>query len=197
MNKLLYLGHASLRIITREGKVIYIDPFAGDNYELDADLVLITHDHYDHTDLSKIKNNDYKLITYKEALEGGVHNSFNLDYVKIKSVEAGYNKYHDVTQCVGYVLTLSNSIKIYIAGDTYLTPEMYNLANDNIDYAFYPCDGVYTMNIEEAKEASERVQAKHNIPYHMVPGGGFSEETVNNFAAENKLIIKPGEEIEL
>ena len=38
---LLYMGHASLRIMTGEDKVIYIDPYAGDDYDLPADLILV------------------------------------------------------------------------------------------------------------------------------------------------------------
>ena len=47
-SKLLYMGHASLRITTAEGKVIYIDPFVGNGYEPAADLILVTHAHFDH-----------------------------------------------------------------------------------------------------------------------------------------------------
>ena len=53
---LLYQGHGSLRIITGEGKVIYIDPYAGEGYDLPADLILITHAHQDHTAVKLIKN---------------------------------------------------------------------------------------------------------------------------------------------
>ena len=58
MDKLTYLGHASLCIETSEGKIIYIDPYAGDDadYERPADLILVTHDHYDHNEISKVKN---------------------------------------------------------------------------------------------------------------------------------------------
>ena len=54
--RLLYQGHGSLRIVTAEGKVIYIDPYAGDGYDLPADLILITHGHQDHTAVNLIKN---------------------------------------------------------------------------------------------------------------------------------------------
>ena len=54
MATLLFQGHASCRITTRAGAVIYIDPFAGEGYDLPADLVLITHEHGDHNDLSKV-----------------------------------------------------------------------------------------------------------------------------------------------
>ena len=199
-NKLYYLGHASLRIVTSEGKVIYIDPYMGDDYDMTADLVLVTHSHYDHNDVSKIKNkaDDYKLITQKEALVNGEYKTFDLGYVKIEAVEAGYNKYHNKSECVGYVITLSDDTKIYVAGDTSITPKMDELGTWNIDYAFFPCDGTYTMNTDEAVKASGKVKAKHNIPYHVVSDGrAFDEEIANKFNADNRLIIKANEEIVL
>lgn len=70
---LLYQGHGSLRIVTGEGKVIYIDPYAGEGYDLPADLILITHRHQDHTAVNLIKNRneDCQIITWKEALVKG------------------------------------------------------------------------------------------------------------------------------
>ena len=70
---LLYQGHGSLRIVTCEGKVIYIDPYAGEGYDLSADLILITHGHQDHTAVRLIReqNEGCQVITYKEALVNG------------------------------------------------------------------------------------------------------------------------------
>ena len=48
MAELLYQGHGSLRLTTAAGTVVYIDPFMGDGYDVPADLVLVTHQHYDH-----------------------------------------------------------------------------------------------------------------------------------------------------
>ena len=53
---LLYMGQASIRIVTAENKVIYIDPYAGDSYDLPADLILVTHAHFDHNQISKVEN---------------------------------------------------------------------------------------------------------------------------------------------
>ena len=202
--KLLYMGHASIRITTAEGKVIYIDPFAGDSedYSPAADLILMTHDHYDHTDLDKIanRNEDCEVITWKEALEGGEHQSFDLGYASVEAVEAGFNQNHNVSECVGYVITLSDGVKVYVSGDTSRTDQMPSLADQKIDYAFFCCDGVYNMGLEEAAECAALVQAKHNIPYHMVAantGTYFDQETAEQFNADNLLIIADGEEIEL
>jgi len=100
---LLYQGQASIRIVTDEGKVIYIDPYAGDSYELSADLILVTHSHFDHNQMDKVekRNEDCRIITYKEAVQNGEHRIFELDFVTIEAVEAGYNSFHDVNDCVG------------------------------------------------------------------------------------------------
>ena len=199
--KLLYMGHASIRITTPEGKVIYIDPYVGDGYEPAADLILVTHDHYDHTKLELVanRNDDCQIITWKEALEGGKHQTFDLDYVTVEAVEAGYNKNHSVKECVGYVLTLSDGVTVYVSGDTSMTEQMPDLAEKKIDYAFFCCDGVYNMDLAEAAECAHVVGAKHNIPYHMVANADtyFDRQLAEQFPAPNRLIVGEGEEIEL
>ena len=200
--KLLYMGHASLRLTTPEGKVIYIDPYAGDGYAPTADLILVTHSHFDHTALDKIENRaeDCRIITWKEALDGGKHQTFNLDYVTVEAVEAGYNRNHSVQECVGYVLTLTDGVSVYVSGDTSETKQMQHLSEKQIDYAFFCCDGVYNMDLAEAAECAALVGAKHNIPYHVIAAKGsvfFDRARAEQFTADNRLILEPGEEIEL
>lgn len=200
--KLLYMGHASLRITTPEGKTIYIDPYAGDGYAPAADLILVTHSHFDHTMLDKIENRapDCRTITWKEALEGGRHQTFELGYATVQAVEAGGNRNHSVKECVGYVLTLSDGTCIYVSGDTSRTGQMSALADMQIDYAFFCCDGVYNMDLDEAAECAALVGAAHNIPYHVIAANGsktFDRARAEQFHAPNRLIVDDGEEIEL
>ena len=201
-SELLYQGHASVRIVTKEGKVIYIDPFRGEGYDLPADLILMTHEHYDHTqdNLITSRNPDCSTIKWTEALQGGEHQSFDLGYVKVEAVEAGYNKNHDASNCVGFILTFSDGITVYFSGDTSTTPTMTDLADRKLDYAFICCDGVYNMDVTEASECAKVINAKHTIPYHMEPSSneeGFDITAAESFDGPGKIILRPGEKLEL
>ena len=199
--KIYYQGHASMRIDTAEGKTIYVDPFIGDGYDVPADLILMTHGHYDHTQTKLIEsqNPGCETISWKEAVVKGEHKTCDLGYVTVEAVEAGYNKNHNVKDCVGYILTFSNGVTLYLSGDTSTTPQMSELADRNLDYAFFCCDGVYNMNVDEAIECAKTVNAKHSIPYHMIPAnaGGFDAEVAESFDVEGRIIVRPGEELVL
>ena len=126
------------------------------------------------------------------------HQRVRLHHSRVQPVEAGYNSLHDVSDCVGYVLTFSNGKSVYISGDTSKTEQMAQMAEMDIDYAFYCCDGVYNMGMEEAAECAELVGAKHNIPYHNTKyktGKMFDLELAEQFDPPNRLIIPAGEEI--
>jgi L-ascorbate metabolism protein UlaG (beta-lactamase superfamily) len=196
------MGHASIRITTPEEKVIYIDPFAGEGYEPAADLILVTHGHYDHYDLDKVanRNPDCRIITWQEALADGTHQTFDLGFASVEAVEAGNNQYHSLDECVGYIVTLTDGTSVYVTGDTSATQQMSTLAEREIDYAFFCCDGIYNMDLEEAEQCAELVGAKHNIPYHMIradSGALFDRSRAEQFDVPNLLIIEDGEEIEL
>ena len=199
--KLLYQGHASIRITTAEGKTIYVDPFMGEGYDAPADLILITHGHYDHTQtkMIKTKNPGCETITFKEALKGGKHQIFDLGYVKIEAVEAGYNRNHSVRECVGFILTFSDGATLYLSGDTSKTKDMEKMAERKLDYAFLCCDGVYNMGVAEASECAELIGAKHTVPYHMISANknGFDRATAESFNGPGRIILKPGEVLEI
>lgn len=193
--KVLYQGHGSLRVTTPEGRVIYIDPYAGDGYEVPADLILITHGHRDHTavDLIKAQNEGCETITYQEALVNGEYKIFDLGYVVVEAVQAGNNPNHDINVCVGYILTFSDGKTLYVTGDTSTTDQMADLAARNLDYAFFCCDGSYNMNMDEAIACAVLVGAKHSIPYHMAPGSLFDQARAELFVVEGSMIVADGE----
>ena len=196
MAKLLYQGHGSFRLISQNGTVIYVDPYAGEGYDLPADIILVTHQHGDHNKIDLItQKKDCVIITNAEALDGGKHNSFSVNGIEIEAVGAK-NKNHDPKNCVGFIITI-DGIKIYAAGDTSKTDQMSNFAEKEIDYALLPCDGVYNMDLKEAAECAELIGAKHNIPIHMKPGELFDRERAEKFDAPNRLIVEAGEEIVL
>lgn len=197
MAKLLYQGHGSFRLTTNKGEVIYVDPFAGGGYDLPADLILITHGHFDHTKIELCPQKETTMIiTHKEALKDGVHQKFDVFGVKIEAVFAG-NKNHDPKECVGYLITI-DGIKIYASGDTSKTSQMASFAKRKLDYALFCGDGEYNMDIVEASECARLVGARHNILIHTATDGRlYDESKFLAWGAPNKLFIPPGTEINL
>ena len=193
---LLYQGHGSIRITTAEGKVIYVDPYAGEGYDLSADLILITHQHSDHNkvDLITSKNPGCETITDRKALAGGTHQVFEFDYVVVEAVEA-YNENHNPYACVGYILTFADGVQLYASGDTSTTTQMETFAARNLDYALLCCDGTYNMDVQEASECAALIGARHSIPYHTTLGALFNRERAEKFEAEGRIIVDAGEEI--
>jgi len=197
MARLLYQGHGSYRIIATDGTVVYVDPYAGEGYDKPADIILVTHQHYDHCLISLVPHDvNCTIITNKEALKEGKYSTFLVKGVHIEAVPA-YNKNHSRDECVGYIITIDD-IKVYASGDTSTTEEMKTILPDyKLDYALLPIDGIYNMDAEEASRCAEMIGAKHCIPIHMKPGELFDRKIAETFKAENRLIIEPNNEIEL
>lgn len=173
------LYHSSIKI--NQKKVIYIDPFkVGEEYH-DADIIFVTHSHYDHyseEDIKKtIKDNTKIIVTIdlKDMAENIV-NSENVITVKpnekycvegisFETVPA-YNtnkQFHPKqNNWVGYVIEL-NGLKYYIAGDTDITEENKQI---KCDVAFVPVGGTYTMTAKEAAELVNIIKPKIAVPIH-------------------------------
>jgi L-ascorbate metabolism protein UlaG (beta-lactamase superfamily) len=178
-----FLGHASL-MFKVNGYVIYFDPVStyGDYRFLPkADMILVTHDHYDHLDtklINEIKKegtlvfcNEQSLqkIPWAMGMKPGDRQEIN--GITIEAVPA-YNivherapgqPFHPKGVGIGYVLTIGGK-KFYIAGDTENIPEMKELKN--IDVAFLPMNLPYTMTPEMAADAAKSFNPRILYPYH-------------------------------
>ena len=196
MAKLLYQGHGSFRLTAKDGVVLFIDPYAGKGYDVPADVILVSHQHDDHNQINLITQKPgCTVISNVEALAGGKHNSFSVLGIEIEAVEAN-NKNHPPDQCVGFIIRI-DGIKLYFSSDTSKTAQMAGFAARKLDYAFLCADGFYNMGLEEAAEAAALIGARHNTPVHIKPGELFDRELAEKFTAPNRLIIEPGQEIDL
>ena len=179
------LIHASLRI-TFDGKEIEVDPVGtlGDrttDYALlpKADLILVTHEHHDHLDPAAIKTlskadtivianpNSAAILGYGEVMKNGqtrtLAGGIEIEAVPAYNVSPDKLQFHPEGRDNGYVLTL-DGLRIYIAGDTEVIPEMKTLKD--IDIAFLPCNLPYTMTPAQLIEAAEVIMPKVVYPYH-------------------------------
>lgn len=187
-----FFAHASLAITLGE-RHIYIDPVS-DNARYStlpkADAVLITHHHYDHLDraaIDDITTRNSLIICDKTSAEsfdgeavvmtpGAKTKPF--DDVLIEAVAAyntseGHTDFHPRSrEDCGYVISIENGPKIYIAGDTEPTEEMLSLKD--IDIAFLPVNQPYTMTVEQATEVIKTLRPKVFYPYHY---GQVEEKT--------------------
>ena len=195
MTKLLYQAHGSYRLTANDGRVVYVDPYKGKGYDLPADLILVTHQHPDHNKVKKCaKKPDCRIISNEEALAGGEYNNFDVGGILVQAVEAA-NKNHDPKECVGFIITI-DGVKIYASGDTSKTKQMESFAGLELDYAIFPGDGFFNMGPAEAAECAQLIGAKHNILVH-VKIGEKTEKVAESWEAPNKLVMAPGQEIEL
>ena len=195
MAVLLYQGHGSYRIVTGGGFTVYIDPYAGDGYDLPADLILVTHDHYDHNRIDKVpRRSGCRILTWKDAIKGGKYQHFTVQEVEITAVPA-CNRNHDIRQCVGYVLRIDGKT-LYAAGDTSKTSAMSDLLPSmHLDWCLLPIDGVYNMGAAEASECARLINAAHTIPIHVKPGMLYDRTKAEQFVCKGRVLLEPGEEI--
>jgi len=168
-----WLGHDTFKITG--DKVIYTDPFkikAGDK----ADIILITHEHYDHCspeDVKKLQGPDTVIVTVADCakkLSGKIMTVKPGDNIEVAGIS---KKFHPKENSwVGYIFTV-NGQRIYLAGDTDHIPEMKNF---KADIALLPVSGTYVMTAEEAIKAALDIKPKIAIPMHYASIVGTNDD---------------------
>lgn len=208
-----WLGHAGFLI--KNSKTIYIDPYNIKEREEKADIVLITHSHYDHCSLDDLKkvvkegtkifitaDAQSKIARFEFPIEMEIvepNQEFDLGNLKIATVPA-YNidkHFHPKDEgWVGYLVKM-NDIIIYHMGDTDLIPEMQKLTGHKQPgkkfVALMPVGGRYTMTVEEACGAAKLIQPSLVIPMHWGSIIG-SEDDAKEF---KELCSEIGIEVEI
>ncbi len=189
-------------IVINAGKIIYFDPYRVADDAPKADFILVTHKHRDHftTDsLKKIIKKETVILTPQsifgfdenEIIQVLPNKTYEVSNIKITTVPAYSldNVYHPLcANFVGYIVEIDN-IRYYHAGDTDLIPDFNEISD--IDVAFLPIGGVYTMDHNEALKAVEIIKPKVAIPIHfgMITGTyEEAEEFVANCSVPSKIL---------
>lgn len=203
------LCHSSIRF--NKGLIIYFDPFKiNENYH-DADIIFITHSHYDHyseEDISKVIKDNTTIVVPKDLEDRALQFDFAKEHIIVVSPNEEYsvlginfktipayntnkNFHPKSNEWVGYIVNLDQTT-YYIAGDTDITEENRQV---KCDVAFVPIGGTYTMTYSEAAELINEIKPQIAVPIHygLIVG---NKEDANNFAnlvdkeIECKILIR-------
>lgn len=224
--KATWLGQAGLMFET-DNKIIVVDPYLSDSVEriepqnkrrvpvdkrfleIAPDIIVLTHDHLDHTDPDTLKyylsENSSILVLASEnayrnvrALFGGNNNNYVMfnrgsewteGNIRFSAVKAE----HSDDKAIGFIME-SEGKKYYITGDTLYNTDIFEELPSGIDYIFLPVNGRgNNMNMADGVRFCQRTGAKA-IPMHC---GLFDDIDLRNFAYENKTVPEFFKEINL
>lgn len=199
-----HLKHATIRI--QAERVIYFDPFRIEGAPEDADIIFVTHSHFDHfspDDIRKVANKKTVLVLPEDCLQAAADagfadavavrplESYEVDGLKFNTVPA-YNigkEFHKKDRnWVGYIVYV-NGASYYFAGDSDMIPEMKDV---KADVVFLPVGGTYTMTWKEAVQAADMMNPQVAVPVHyseIVGTVDDAENFINGLNASIKGII--------
>ena len=209
LEKTEVLCHSSIKIT--KGSIIYFDPFKINKEYHDADIIFITHSHYDHyseEDINKVRKEDTQIVAPLDLLDNLLTLGFTKDSITLVKPNENYtvkglsfktipayntnkNFHPKANNWVGYLVTIDN-MTYYIAGDTDITEENRKVS---CDVAFIPIGGTYTMDYKEAAELINEIKSKVAIPTHYgkiignIKDGQKFAELINK-EIECKIFIK-------
>ena len=174
------LAHSAIRI-TGE-RTIYFDPFHLTEEAHDADLIFVTHDHYDHLsaeDIAKVAKADTLYVLPETCRESALEKGLPADRLvtmnpgekrtagglEIEAVPS-YNVmklFHTKgKKWLGYVVTL-DGLRYYVAGDTDNNEDVRKV---RCDVALVPVGGTYTMTAKEAAALVNAIRPRAAVPTH-------------------------------
>ena len=209
LNGIEVLCHSSIR--KGRKKIIYFDPFNVKKNFNDADVIFVTHDHYDHYDeesIDKVKKRNTKIIIPVSLLEKAEkkfskediitvepNKNYEVLGIKFETIRAYNNEknFHPKDKnWVGYLVNIDD-VKYYIMGDT---DDTLDARKVKCDVAFVPIGGIYTMNKEEAVEYINYIKPLVAVPIHygMVSGtNDDAEYFLNNIDEQviGRILIDP------
>ena len=192
LNGVEIIYHSSIRI--KKEKVVYIDPFKIKGSPNDADIVFITHNHYDHyseQDLDKVMRDNTTLIAPKDLqtnlLKKGIRQdniiaveqnkkyvTQNIGFETVPAYNTNKMFHPKENGWVGYIINIEGT-RYYIAGDTDITEENKQV---KCDVAFFPVGGTYTMNSKEAASLANIIKPKIAIPIHYGSIVGTTQDAI-------------------
>jgi len=203
-----WIHHSSFRISTAD-QVVYIDPWKIPSAPHDADVVLVSHDHFDHCsqeDVEKVSGAGTVLVAPKDVVAKlgfgepiAPGDELRLGPTSIEAVPA-YNISKDFhpreNAWIGAVISMGPK-RIYYAGDTDITPEMAFLTS--IDLALLPVGGTYTLDAAEAAQACEEIAPAAALPYHWgdIVGSVDDAEKFVSSAPCKAHLLQPGQSLDL
>jgi L-ascorbate metabolism protein UlaG (beta-lactamase superfamily) len=209
--KISWLGHDSFKI--KNGKTVIIDPFKIRPTSDRADILLISHEHFDHfslDDIKKVVSENTTIVTIpavKKELSGlkvkevkavKPGDKLKLGDVSIEVVPAyNLNKFREPGKVfhpkedgkAGFIIGIKG-VRVYHAGDTDAIPEMKGMKPD---VALLPVSGTYVMTPEEAAQAAKMVEAKLAIPMHygVIVGTEHDAQKFKQLTTVEVQILKP------
>ncbi len=225
--KITWLGQAGLLFESNDIRIM-IDPYLSNSveaiqphfwrrvpvdesfFEITPDVIILTHDHLDHTDPDTLKhflgeNTKVCVLASENAWDkvrkefGGIKNNYVQFNRGTEWTEKGVQfraiyAEHSDSHAIGVVIVNSDGTTYYVTGDTLYNKRIFDDLPDHIDYIFLPVNGVgNNMNMADAKRFCEQLGATA-IPLHC---GLFDELDFNDFKYENKIIPDFFKEINL
>lgn len=227
-NSVKWLGHAACQITTGRGKVVLIDPWITGNPSCPvkkeeikkADLILITHDHFDHlgSDLPDLVKATGAVVIAQPELTAAIQQSgvsqeniiFGMGMniggqVEVAGIKVTMtHAFHSGTAggAVGYIITLEDGKTVYHSGDTGIFADMEIFGRlYHIDLALLPIGSVFVMDPVQAAFSLTLLKPKKVVPIHyktfpiLVQDAGQFVSLAREKAPETRVeVLNPGEE---